>query len=276
MKVAATSWMPGGLRLFAGVFLLGLAMTPWLTLAAAISHGYQGDSNLVVGTLVAQSNDDKSRVVAADNKRPDSLIGVVVENRTSTLEITDPSDDIQVATSGKTTVIVSDIAGRIKAGDLIAASPIQGVGMKAVVAGKSIGVSQSDAPANGSKTTTVTSTDGKTQTVQISTIPVVLEVAYFVPPAEKSPFPVFIQKFANILAGKPVAIIRVLIATVLVVTAMVVIGVILFSGIRSTLISVGRNPLARGSIFQVLWRILATVLVILIGAFGAAYLVISG
>ena len=276
MKVAATAGVNGAVRVLIGFLLFALAMSPWNILAAAISHGYQGSSDLVVGSLVAQSKDDKSRVVAADNQRPDALIGVVVANRTSTLEITDPNDAVQVATSGKTTAIVSDLGGRVKSGDLIAASPIQGVGMKAVVAGKSIGVAQADAPSRGAKTVTVTSNDGKQKKVQISTVPVVLEVAYFVPPDKKTPYPPILQSLADPIAGKPVSIIRVLLAAGIVLTAIVVIAVMLFSGIRNTLISVGRNPLARGSIFQLLWRIMATVLVILLMAFGSAYLIISG
>ncbi len=263
-------------RIYSGLVVAVMCLVPWHAMAAAISHGYQGDSNLVAGSLVAQSKDDKNRVVAANNERSDSLIGVVVSEHSSALEIANAKDEIQVASSGKTIALVSDLSGPIKAGDLIAASPIEGVGMKAVTEGKCIGVAQADASEKGTKTTTITSKDGSKRTVQISLIPVVLEVAYFVPPTENIPYPQFMQKIADTLAGKPVSIIRVIIASGLLLVALGLVGFIIFSGIRSGLTAVGRNPLAKDHILRALVRILATGLVILLVAGGASYLVISG
>ncbi len=276
VKVAAQVRTQFAARILIGVVLLLAVALPLQVLAAAVSHGYRGSSELVPGTLVAQSKDDQSQVVAADATMSDALIGIVVANRSANLEVASPSDELQVATSGKTTAIVSDLGGRVKAGDLIAASPIKGVGMKAVAEGKCIGVAEADAPAVGTTTTTLTSHDGSKKTVQISTVPVVLEVAYFVPPVKKTPYPIFLQKIADVIAGKPVAIIRVLLATGLLLVALAIVGFILFSGIRSTLIAVGRNPLAKAHIFRALARILGTGLVILLVACGASYLVITG
>jgi hypothetical protein len=52
--------------------------------------------------------------------------------------------------------------------------------------------------------------------------------------------------------------------------------VLLFSAVRNTMISIGRNPLARNSIYRSLWQVIAASLVMFMAAMGSAYLVLTG
>ncbi len=258
---------------YLATLMVSVVMPPWQTWASALSEGYQGTTELVAGTLVAQAGNDKNRVVAADSEHTDALLGVVVANGSSTLEVIGPETSVQVATSGTAVVLVSDLAGAVKAGDAITASPIKGVGMKATAAGRTIGAAKADAAAAG-QTATVTTKSGKRTTVNLSTVPISVEVSFFTPPQEKVPYPLFLQNFADTLAGKPVAVVRVLLAAVIMLMAIVIVAFMLFAAIRGALVSIGRNPLAKTAIYRALVQVIITVIGVLGVAMLCAYLLI--
>jgi hypothetical protein len=242
--------------------------------AATISQGYQADQPLRAGTLVS-SQTGSSKAVAADSANASALLGVVVDKDGASVAVSAPNDQIQVATSGVATVFISDLGGEVKAGDPISASPIQGVGMRVAEAGKIIGIAERDATL-GSQAVAVTDGEGKVTQAKLGSVPVVLQVAYYTPPPEKNVVPQFLQTFVNSLAGKPVSLLRLLGSVVLVLIGTVAVAVLLFSAVRNTMISIGRNPLARNSIYRSLWQVIAASLVMFMAAMGSAYLVLTG
>jgi hypothetical protein len=242
--------------------------------AAAISQGYQADTQLAPGTLVVQDN-TSNKIVPADTSNNDQLLGVVVGANTTTLSVSNSSDDIQVATSGTGTLFVTDLNGAIKAGDLITSSPIRGVGMKATAAGRVVGVAQADAPTAGESSVSVTTVSGKHVTAHVSTVPVTIQVSSYSPPPPKSSTPQFLQAFANSIAGKPVAIVRLVISAIILMSTLCLVGIMVFSGVRGSMNALGRNPLAKHSIYQGLWQVLVTSIVMMAVALAGSYVVLT-
>ena len=185
-----------------------------------------------------------------------------------------PGDKVQIATSGVITAIVSDLGGQIRAGDPVTVSPIRGVGMKASVPARIIGTAQKPA-IFGDKTADVTATGGAITKAKLGTVQVAVQVSFYTPPAEKSVIPKWLQLYTNTLAGKDVPLIRVVISSLIVLAALIAVIVLLFSAVRNTMVSIGRNPLAKTSIYRGLWQIVATSVLIFLAAMGAAYLVLT-
>lgn len=256
----------------AGVLVL-MAMVTTGVAAAAISQSYQADEELPAGTLVATQSGQDNKVQAADNTTNDRLVGVVVSQDDATISLARPTDTTQVSSEGVVTVFVSDLGGEVKAGDAITTSPIKGVGMKATTAGKVVGTAQSDA-SYGSTTTAVRTAGGKEVLAKVGSVPVVLQVTYFVPPEEATIVPKFLQVFAESIAGKDVSLVRLVISGLILFGTLIVVGVLLFSAAHSALVSIGRNPLAHTSIYRGLWQVIATALAVFIAGVGIAYMVL--
>jgi hypothetical protein len=252
--------------------VLALVAIPGVT-AATISQGYKSDQQILAGTMVA-SEGSSGKAVPADITNAGNLLGVVVEGQEATLAISASGDQLQVATNGASRVFVSNLGGDIKAGDPVGPSPIKGVGMRVAVAGKIIGIAQADAT-YGSQTAPVANTDNQVTEAKLGTVPVALQVSYFTPPPEKTWVPQVLQELANSVAGKQVSLIRLLISALLLLAAIISDGILLFSAARNTIISVGRNPLATGTIYKSLWQVVLTTIVIFAAGAGSAYLVLT-
>jgi hypothetical protein len=255
--------------------LAALIMTSGVA-AAAISQGYQSNDTLKPGVLVSaeQGSTQSGKATLADTSNADSLLGVVVKKNEATLAVSSPNDQLQVATSGEVEAFVSDLGGDVKDGDPVGVSPIRGVGMKALEAGKIVGIAQGDV-GYSSQTTEVKSSDGKTHQAKIGTVHVQLQIVYYTPPPDKSPIPQFLQVFINNIAGKQVSLVRLVASSLIVMGAMVAIAILLYSAVRSTMVSIGRNPLAQTSIYRGLWQVVFTCLAIFIVALGSAYVVLT-
>ncbi|HUC86935.1 MAG TPA: hypothetical protein VMR75_01215 [Candidatus Saccharimonadales bacterium] len=261
------------------VILLSLALFISLASpasAAAISQGYQAAGSLAPGTLVVQES-NSNQVAAADVAHTPELLGVVVASGDTTLAVGTSGDDVQVVTSGSATVFVTDLNGAIKAGDMITASPIKGVGMKATAAGKVIGVAQAAAVTKSSQSVSVSTAGGGKVSAHLTSVPITVQSSYFTPAAAptKSSTPQFLQVFANQVAGKPVALLRVTISTVILIVALCVVSVMLFSAVRGTMTALGRNPLAHQSIYRGLWQVLTTIIIIMIIGLIGSYVVLT-
>ena len=261
--VGAAVWALLGILLFGAPVL------------AAISQGYTAKEKLSPGALVSIES-SKNSVTAADTTNSNGLLGVVVDDGKSVLEINSRQELVQVATSGSASLFVSDLNGEIKAGDQIAPSPIKGVGMKASENGKVVGVAQGEFK-SGSKSlesTTVTTKEGEKKTARIGSIPVNVQVVYYtVPP--KTAVPTFLQQFADSVAGKPVPAAKLILVAAILFVALSVVALLLFSAVRGALISIGRNPLAQKSIYKGMFQVISASLVIMVVAVAGSYLVLN-
>jgi F0F1-type ATP synthase membrane subunit c/vacuolar-type H+-ATPase subunit K len=82
------------------------------------------------------------------------MIGIVNKSPAIEIRFGNTPDSYPVSTSGQGVVMVSLANGNIQKGDYITSSPIEGVGMKATVAGPIIGVALEDAISDDESTIT--------------------------------------------------------------------------------------------------------------------------
>lgn len=241
---------------------------------ALITQGFKADDpSLARGALVSLKNTSADTVELSNTARAKRLVGVISQN--AFLELSDSTSSVQVVTSGPASILVSDINGEVKAGDKISPSPIAGVGMKATASGVIIGTAQSDLGSSSTVERTVSSQSGAQQTVHIGLVPAQVNVAaYILNDQADNTVPSFLQGFANSVAGRTVSPTRVLIATLLTVLLFVGVTVLLYSSVRASIISIGRNPLSESALRRSLWQVGLTVAVVIVAGLLAVYLVL--
>jgi len=240
-----------------------------------ISQGYSTSDTLSIGSLVSLKDGTSDQVVGTSSSSVNSLLGVVINSDSSLLTVSNgSSDQVQVATNGVASVLVSDINGPIVKGDQITASPIKGVGMKATNNAKVVGIAQ-DSPKNSDSNQTYTDDQGKKQKVVLGEVPIVVNVTYFYAQPDKTLIPAAIQNLANALAGKTVNSLPIIISGVIFIVTVIVVISIIYSMIRSSIISVGRNPMAQSAVYRDVIQLSALVLGILAVAVIAIYFILT-
>jgi hypothetical protein len=242
---------------------------------AAISQGFKtNETDLAAGALVSLTSGSQSTIQLSNTDRVNQLIGVIGDK--PLIELSNSDKEAQVVISGTTLALVSDINGDVKSGDRITASPINGVGMRANTSALVVGTAQSDLNTVTTTTRSINDKQGKAQNVKVGAIPIQINVTYYVAPEDKNAFlPPFLQSLANSVAGKDVSPVRVLVSSLVLVFGFLSIAVLLYSSIRSSIISIGRNPLSEGAVRKSLFEVGATALGILLVMLIAIYLVLS-
>lgn len=249
--------------------ILTLVATPVLA-TTPVTEGFLAQKPIPDGSIVTLTP-NPGVVAPVTVKTVDNLLGVVAGQNGSFISFSpDVSANVQVATSGTEPTFVSNVNGDIKVGDRITASVIEGVGARAVTSTKIIGIAQAsfDAHTAGAQKQSVSDTQGKKHDFYVGQIPVVIGVTNYSVTQKTTPIPPAFQQFANVVAGKQAGLVSVMISFLLLIATFVFAGVVLYSAIRSSIASVGRNPLARGQVTRSLLQV-SFLLLLIVGA-GAA------
>jgi hypothetical protein len=244
-------------------------------------QGYSADSPLDNGTIVELTGKDANKVKISSKANLQNMFGVVVDRNLLPITISNPGlqNEVYVAASGTYSVLVSNEAGSITSGDYVTMSSVNGVAMKAGTEEKTV-LGRANASFDGKGvvlgTTTLKDTTGKTnQTVKLGSIPVTVDIKKN--PNEKSTkveVPDFLKRVGQAIAEKEVSAIRIYISLGITALSIIAAIVIIYSGIRNSVISIGRNPMSKKSIFRALLEIILTsILIIVIGLF-AVYLLL--
>lgn len=244
--------------------------------ASSIAQGFQSsDPNVVAGALVSLKQGTPNTVELGTQDNVDRLLGVV--GNKSVIELTNGRESVQVVTNGSTTVLVSDINGAIKTGDKVTTSPISGIGMKATTSTIVIGTAQAGFSSTSIvQTRTVTDKKGKELSVHIGAIPIQVDKVFYQAPQDDNSFlPPVLQDFASSVAGHEVSPVRVLVAALLVLMLFVVVTILVYSSVRSSIISIGRNPLSEEAVQKSLLEIGLTVVGILVFTVIVIYLILT-
>lgn len=226
--------------------------------ASTLSVGYLSAKPLDGGEIVSLDK-NPGIVVAADTTNADSMVGIIIGPNDALLSLTSSPSEVQVATSGVVDTLVSTANGDVKAGDKITASPIAGVGTKATNSTRVIGVAEAslDAKTPGASKQTVKDKSGKNKDVYVAKIPVQIGITFFsTGSTTPNPVPSFLQKFANAVASKQVQPLPIVISGFVLLVTFLTAGIIMYSAIRSSIISVGRNPLAKGGVLSGLIQVI--------------------
>jgi len=259
--------------------MLGVLSTTSVVAAqgnSAIAQQFQTkETNITAASLVSIQQDNPNSIELSSSAHADRIIGVVGSK--PLIELSNGASGVQVVTSGLTKLLISDLNGKVVTGDKITASPIEGVGMKATDNTTIIGSAQSSLDTSGAESRTITDKTGTKVTVHIGLVPVQVGISVYNAGANKSTtfVPSFLQSLANNVAGRDVSPVRVLAAALILLLLFISITVLLYSSVRSSIISIGRNPLSEDAVRKSLIQVSLTVLTVLIFAVALIYLVLK-
>ena len=263
------------------VAVFGLLALGFVKVAFAqdFTQGYSSDETLVRGSVVALNPEDKNKVETLNSEREDDLFGVVVRSNDTALTITDDVTGVFVATSGRFEILVSNINGSISNNDYLAISSIKGIGMRAdetqkLVIGKAlqdIDFSSSDEIISQFQ---VEDSSGRPFTVSVGRILAEIDIEPNPNAAENQGAPEFLVTFTETVAGKPVSSLRIYSALGVLVVGAAISGSLLYSAVKSSITSIGRNPLSRKSVLAGLAQVIIISSIILFSGLFAVYLIL--
>ena len=266
------------LEILAGVVAtLTIAFMPLLVVAfTPVSTGYNADSKLPLASIVSLKKGSVKDIEMTSLENVENMLGVVINPENSLLTVTSRGEnEMQVSTSGEVQVLVSDINGSIRRGDHITASPISGVGMKTTTNARVLGIAQGDLADSDASNQAYKGVDGTEHSAKIGTIPVQVNISYYFKEPDKTLVPSALQNIANSFAGKEVSTIPILVSAGIFLVVVIVVASIIYSTIKSSIISVGRNPMSQSAVYRSLIQISALVLAILGVGVVAIYFVLT-
>lgn len=263
----------------ASVGILGIAP---VSADSGSVQGYGAAGPIDIGTIVTLTEKSGNTVQAATQAELQNMFGVVVDRNQLPLAISNSSveNETYVAVSGTYNVLVSTQGGAIKAGDYITLSSVNGVGMKAgtkekTVFGRAAGSFDGKGVTLG--TTTIKDTSGKeVQTVTMGTVPVTINIQRN--PNIKSTkvdVPQWLERLGQQIADKQVSPVRIYLSMAITAVSLITAIIVLYAGVRNAIISIGRNPMSKKSIFRALLEIILTSILILIIGLFAVYLLLK-
>lgn len=245
-------------------------------------QGYAADTPLDIGAIVQLTGKDANRVKVAVQAELQNMFGVVVDR--SRLPVTLTSEGLEnetfVAVSGTYNVLVSTQNGPIATGDYVTLSAINGVAMKAGTDEETV-FGRAARPFTGEDvtlgTTTLKDSTGKdNKTVKLGSIPVTIDIKRN--PNEKSTkvrVPEPLERIGQAIAEKEVSPIRIYLSLGITAVSLIAAIVVIYAGVRNGVISIGRNPMSKKSIFRALLEIILTSILILIIGLFAVYLLLK-
>lgn len=275
-------------RLISFVTLLMLLMAPAASVMAAdnsnkaddatqsVTQTYGVEGNVQKGMIVRLADKDSTKVVALKATESKKMHGVVVAANDSALTLTGDASQHQVfvAAYGRYPVLVSDQNGAIKKGDIITISALDGIGMKAgdtqeVILGKA--VTAFDGHSNVEGTASLKDSEGNKMEVALGRISVDIGISHN-PILSSGPawgLAAYLQSVSNGVAGKDVQPIRVYLSVLLLMVTTAIAGFVLIGGVKSAVVSIGRNPLAKVAILRGLFQVvISSVIIFVLGLFG--------
>lgn len=246
--------------LLSGVWgaLIIFGLSPVNASSANISHSYQGEGSIPNGSLVSLDPKQQNSVQLANTNNSSRLLGVAVAENDSLLAVDATNSTIQVATSGIATALVSNVDGNIGVGDQVAVSPFNGVGMKAYAGTRIIGLAQTAFNSSGSNITTeqVKNKSGKTTNIQVGYIRITIGITTLSTSGGTDQQLNSLQKLAKSLTGHSISTLRVAISLIISTVALIALITLVYSAIYASIVSVGRNPLAKYAVFRTLGSVL--------------------
>lgn len=265
---------PEKLFLRAAKVLTLLALLPaiWLTSAAVhadnVVEGFNAAKALEPGEIVALDKNASKAVIESPSSDTTKIYGVVVDPSDAPITLNSQSGQTYVATTGIYQVLVSTSNGAIKPGDYISMSPLNGIGARANNL-QAMVLGQAESAFDGRSDVITTS-----GSAAIGRIYVNINVQKN-PLSTDTAVPSFLKRIANSLANKPVSVVRIYSSLVIFLVAAVAAVTVLWSGIRSSLISLGRNPLSRHTIFSGMYKVIFTGVGIFILGLAGVYLLLK-
>jgi hypothetical protein len=235
---------------------------------ANLSRSYDSDGPIEPGSIVSLTSLQSKTVTLANTTNSDKIIGVAVGDNDAIIAVDPAANKVQVTTSGIANVLVSDLNGDIKLGDKVAVSPFDGIGMKSGLGERIIGIAQSSFTSDTTALSTkqVTDKQGKSQDLRIGSV----QINVIIGDDDSGDTKKLngLQHFVKSLTGRVVPTIRIVISLIIALVTLVALIIMIYSAVYSSIVSIGRNPMAKASIFQalrqVVWIAVMTLLLALV------------
>jgi hypothetical protein len=270
-------------RLLAGVWLTVVGAVVVLLPAAivaattaTISRSYASTQPIDPGNIVSLTSLNSKTVTLANTTNSDKIIGVAVAEDGSVIAVDPDQSKVQIVTSGMADVLVSDLNGDIKAGDKVAVSPFDGIGMKSGQGERVIGLAQTNFSAASDSLTTkqVTDKSGHERTLKIGRLQLSVLIGDDTSGDDGKKLN-SLQTYVKSLTGRSVPTYRIVVSLGVAVVTLVALVVLVYSGVYSSIVAIGRNPLAQGAVLKALGRVLLIAALLLILALTFIYLLLS-
>jgi len=225
--------------------------------SANLSKSYNSSSTIQNGSLVSLDADRSDYVEASNVDNVSKLFGVAVDRNTSLLAVDSEPGKAQVATSGTVNVLVSTVNGPVKVGDQITSSPFSGIGMKAEPGVRVIGIAETSfvGTSQDGVTRQVANKNGKKQTIQVGYVRA--SVAVGTSASATSEKLSALQKAAKSITGRTISTFRIIASLTVLIFSFLILVTLIYSSIYSGIVSIGRNPLAKYSVFRALGSVMA-------------------
>lgn len=243
-------------------------------------QGYASDRPLDHGTIVRLTGDTSSRVATVGKDQLQNMFGVTVDPQQLPIKLTTGTleNEVFVAVSGTYNVLVSTEGGTIAQGDYVTLSSVNGVAMKAgteeeTVLGRAARAFDGKGATLGS--TQLKDSSGGNKAVQLGSVPVTIDIKRN--PNEKSTkakVPEVLERIGQAIAEKEVSPVRIYISMAITAISLIAAIVVIYTGVRNSVISIGRNPMSKKSIFRALLEIILTSFLILTIGLFAVYLLL--
>lgn len=256
------------------LLLLALVILTPTTNAATVTQGYGSDDLLQRGMIVGLKEDNLRKVELINSDDYELLHGVVIGANDSAILLGNEDEKVYVASGGRFPVIVSSQNGSINVGDYVAISALDGIGMKSspadpVIVGKAIEGFDASNKDHIISTAQVKDSNGDVSTLAIGLVTVDVSIGKNPNLQSNNYLPTFISNASEYIAGKPVSPARVYMSILILIMATALSGSLIYSAVRSSVISIGRNPLSRKSIMRGLLQVIIIgIIVFLSGVFG--------
>ncbi len=245
--------------------------------AQSITQGYGSDASIQRATIVSLKLDEPNKVEPTTLENQEKLQGVVVSPNDAPFTLSTDEEKVFVATTGRFEAFVSNENGAVQPGDFVAISRVSGIGMKAgdlqpYIIGKAVtGFDGSQ----GVLSKTVIQEQDTDREIAIGRVQVDVGVGGnpLLKPT-KANLPGFLEQLAESIAQKPVSPTRIYMGMGIFFATALIAGTMLYSGVRSGIISIGRNPLSKKSIRKSILQVILTSLIILLTGIFAVYLLL--
>lgn len=243
---------------FMMVFALA-SLAPVKASSANISRSFQSKAPISPGSMVSLDPVRSDYVEAANVSNSSRLTGVVVVKDDSLIAADGQPGATQVATTGNALTLVSDLNGSIKVGDQITASPLNGIGMKVTSGSRIIGLAQTDFDSHSEGVDReITDKHGQKTTVHVGYVRVGINITNS--GGSSGAVVNDLQRAVQSVTGRVVPTYRIIISIGIIAVAILALITLTYASIYGSIISVGRNPLAKYAVFRTLAAVLGMAL----------------
>lgn len=262
------------------LFTLIIVLFSARVFAQDFTQGYSTEQSLIRGSLVGLVEGEENKIEAITSERNEDLLGIVIRSNDSAVTLTEDTTGVFVATTGRYEVLVSDQNGTLNIGDDVTTSSLSGIAMKndnkqKIVLGKVLDKVDFQDTNSIISTAQVTDSGGNERVVRIARVLVQIDVKGNPGLRTESGAPQFLVEVSESVAGEPVSALRIYAGLVTLLIPSIISGTLLYSSIKTSIISIGRNPLSKSSVLKGLVQVIFISLIIFISGVVAVYLILT-